>query len=422
LLDKREEVRLRTRINTSQLMSILHQQRRPYQRGSSTAKKFSVALFSHSTALAGTERCMLRFAKELDSAHLRPIVVLPNIPGPLTEELRKAEIEFTTVPQAWWCLEHAVSLNDRWIHIARSARVGWQVKNLLRDTGAEVVGTTSSVVPGGAIGALLAGVRHVWHVREFYSTDTLRPTLGLAPTMKLIELLSSAVVVPTQKVAALFPDKGNVQVVPEGIDASFFDLPKLSRSEARRTLSISSDSRVITVVATIEPSKNLSHAIRVLKDLVTRGMDVTLILCGGCFLPDYKQQLEDEAQALSVSDRVCLTGFRQDVIPVYDASDVLLVTSLRESFGLTIVEAMARCVPVVATRCGGPEELISDGETGFLVDISDTEVMADRIVTLLESDAVASSVVERARMFATHFCPAKNFAMTLRSYGLHHGG
>jgi glycosyltransferase involved in cell wall biosynthesis len=174
---------------------------------------------------------------------------------------------------------------------------------------------------------------------------------------------------------------------------------------------------VLAVVATVDPSKGLIGAIRVLARLVARGLDVSLVLCGGCSLPDYERQLKDEAKALSVTDRVRFTGFLRDVIPVYDASDVLLVTSNRESFGLTVVEAMARGVPVVATRCGGPEEIISDGETGFLVDVGDTEAMAERVAVLLENGVATACMVERARVFATSFHPAENLTKTLPCYG-----
>jgi glycosyltransferase involved in cell wall biosynthesis len=364
---------------------------------------------------------MLRFAKSLRAANLHPIVLLPSKPGVLIEELRKAKIEFSTVADAWWCMRPATSFLDRWIPVARSLRVGWQVSHLLRNSGVKAVGTTTSVVPAGAIAAFLAGVRHVWHVREIYPSDVLRPTLGMAATTMLIKLLSDAIVVPSQKVAALFPNATKVQVIPEGIDDRFFDALKASKSEARQLLSIPGDSRVLTIVATIDPSKELLQAIRVLKNLVARGKDVSLVLCGACFLPDYKQKLEDEARALAVGERVHFTGFTQDVTPVYDASDVLLITSHRESFGLTVVEAMARGLPVVATRCGGPEETISDGETGFLVDIADVQTMADRAAILLDGGAAVSAMIERARTLATRFRSAENFARTLQCYGLRQG-
>jgi glycosyltransferase involved in cell wall biosynthesis len=88
---------------------------------------------------------------------------------------------------------------------------------------------------------------------------------------------------------------------------------------------------------------------------------------------------------------------------------------------LTVVEAMARGLPVVATRCGGPEETISDGETGFLVDIADVQTMADRAAILLDGGAAVSAMIERARTLATRFRSAENFARTLQCYGLRQG-
>jgi len=418
LAEKRESVRARTKISTAQLMEVLRTPRRPYLRGPEPARKFSVALVSHSGDIAGTEHCMLRLAKGLDSAGLRPLVVLPKEPGPLAEELKNAHIEVATFQNAWWCMGPATSRIERWILLARSLRVGRQMCQLFRETRVEAVGTMTSVVPSGAIGARMAGVRHVWHVRELYPTPTLLPTLGLAPTMKLIRLLSNAVIVPSQKVAALFPDAQDVHVLPEGIDARYFDIPKFSQTEARRRLGLPAGPRLVAVVATIEPSKDQRSALRALARLVARGLDVGMVFCGACFRAEHEHQLKDEARALGVTERVHYIGFQRDVLPVYDASDALLVPSTKESFGLTVVEAMARGVPVVATRCGGPEEIVTDGQTGYLVEIADIDAMAERIAALLTNDALASSLAEQARAFAVRFHPADNLARTLRCYGL----
>ena len=64
------------------------------------------------------------------------------------------------------------------------------------------------------------------------------------------------------------------------------------------------------------------------------------------------------------------------------ASDVLVVSSEKESFGLTVIEALAVETPVVSTRCGGPEEILEDGVTGLLVPVKDPLAMAEAIVRL----------------------------------------
>jgi glycosyltransferase involved in cell wall biosynthesis len=289
---------------------------------------------------------------------------------------------------------------------------------MLRQMGVETVGTTTSVVPTGAIAARLAGLRHVWHVREYYPTETLIPTLGIAPTMRLIRLLSNRVIVPSRKLAALFPDGAHdVEVLPEAIDAKYFDVPKVARTDARKALAIPSGRSLVAVVGTLEASKDQLTALRVLTRLREQDMDVGLILCGGCYDLSYEKRLREEAQALCVADRVHFVGFQREVLLVYDASDVLLVTSTRESFGLTIIEAMARNVPVVATRCGGPEETIDDKDTGYLVGIADVNAMAQRIGTLLSDTALASSMTKKAKAFSLRFHPDENLEKTMRSYG-----
>jgi GT2 family glycosyltransferase/glycosyltransferase involved in cell wall biosynthesis len=422
LAQKRAAVEARTKISTVRLLHILRKPRRPYPRIPAPGPSFRVAIFSHSTDIAGTEYCMLRLAKALDASGIRPLAVLPKDPGPLAEEFKKARIEIATFDNAWWVLTPKATIVGRWILLGRSVRVGWQLSRLIRQMGIEAVGTITSVVPGGAIAARLAGVRHLWHVREIYPSEHLRPTLGLTLTRWLIPRLSSTVIVPSQKVAALFPDAANVQVVPEGIDARFFEVPKLSRTDTCRRLGLPSGPRLVAVVAALDASKDVLSAVRTLAALVGRGLDVSLVLCGGCYRHEYEHQVRGEVRRLGLEERVHFLGFRRDVLPVYDAADVLLVTSTRESFGLAVVEAMARGVPVVATRCGGPEEIIADRETGYLVDVGDTQAMAARIAALLADDALASAVAARAQAAAARFNPAENFAATLRSYGLTLGG
>ena len=72
--------------------------------------------------------------------------------------------------------------------------------------------------------------------------------------------------------------------------------------------------------------------------------------------------------------------------------DILVVSSEQESFGLTIIEALAMETPVVSTRCGGPEEIIKDGATGLLVKVKDNVDMAKAIIHLLNDPPFASNI------------------------------
>lgn len=109
----------------------------------------------------------------------------------------------------------------------------------------------------------------------------------------------------------------------------------------------------------------------------------------------YERELRALAQELGIADRVIFTGFRPDVSEMLQLLDVVAHASVDpEPFGRVIAEAMAMKRPVIATRAGGPTEIIDDGRTGFLVPPGDDEALAYRLITLLENPSLAERVAE----------------------------
>jgi glycosyltransferase involved in cell wall biosynthesis len=380
--------------------------------------KRRVALVSHSRDLAGAELCLLRLAEGLRDEDLAPVVILPGA-GPLASKLRSAGIEIASVTRnAWWIISTGTPREVTLGMLLEIPRSTWEAYRVLRDCGVEVVGSASSVVPHGALAAKLAGVPHVWHVRELYPSDTLHPVLGVARTLRAIGGLSTAVVAPSSRVGRLFESSTKLRVIPEGIDRRFFEAPRREKSELRERLRLGATDALLAVVGTLESSKNQIAAIRALASLRQRGTSASIALCGSAPDVAYREALAREALALGVSDHVHFLGFQPDTIPLYDAADALLVVSRSDSFGLTIVEAMARGVPVVATRCGGPEELVVDGETGFLVPVDDVEACVEKLVRVLGDAALARRLGDAGRVRARAFGADENLRRTLGIYGL----
>ena len=94
---------------------------------------------------------------------------------------------------------------------------------------------------------------------------------------------------------------------------------------------------------------------------------------------------QDRAAALGLREYVNFHARTNNVREVYDRALAVVNPAHAEPFGMTLIEAMARKTPVVATRSGGPEDIVVDGQTGFLVDCGDAAAMADRIEALLDS-------------------------------------
>lgn len=118
---------------------------------------------------------------------------------------------------------------------------------------------------------------------------------------------------------------------------------------------------------------------------------------------------EGYVNALAVShgveDQVACTGWHADPNVFIDGLDLLVLPSVKESFGLVLIEAMARARPVLATRCNGPAGIIADGETGYLVPIGDADALAERLLAA-RNDPLLSRMGEAGfRRVGRHYTP-----------------
>jgi len=122
-----------------------------------------------------------------------------------------------------------------------------------------------------------------------------------------------------------------------------------------------------------------------------------------------RKSLEQTAIQLGLQDVVTLQGYSDDVEQDIKQADIILNFSESESFSRTCLEACAFGRPVIATRCGGPEEIIDDGVSGFLVPVGDAPAMTEAMLKLAEDADLrkrmgqAGSIIVRARFSQDHF-------------------
>jgi len=148
------------------------------------------------------------------------------------------------------------------------------------------------------------------------------------------------------------------------------------------------DSIVIGSVGRLEPVKDQLTLVRAFTELCLRRPQNTrlrLVLIGDGSL---RQELESLVAQGDIGKRVWLAGSVENVPQLLHAMDVFVLPSLAEGISNTILEAMACGLPVVATRVGGNEELVVEGETGFLVPRADPGAMAETLLHYLEDDSL----------------------------------
>lgn len=177
-------------------------------------------------------------------------------------------------------------------------------------------------------------------------------------------------------------DPARTAVVHNGIDLRHF---RPERSAAvREELGIPAGAFLVGVVGDVRPPKAYDVLLDAAAILCRRSPDFRFVVAGEATDGELYAGLLERRRALGLEDRVTFLGYRTDVARLMNAFDVYLITSSSEGFSLSTVEAMACEVPVVATRCGGPEEIVADGVTGRLVPVGSAEAIAGAVEALRE--------------------------------------
>jgi glycosyltransferase involved in cell wall biosynthesis len=173
---------------------------------------------------------------------------------------------------------------------------------------------------------------------------------------------------------------GKVYLVPNGVNIRRFN-PSLDGSYIKKKLGINDHVKVVFTLRAHEPQYGIEYLLRAAPLL--KKNDIIFVIGGDGSLRPYHEQL---AVDLGIREKVIFVGKipRNDVPYYYAMSDIVVVPSLQEAFGLVVSEALACGKPVIGTKVGGIPDQIIDGYNGCLVKPKDPKAIAEKILWLLE--------------------------------------
>ena len=233
-------------------------------------------------------------------------------------------------------------------------------------------------------------------------------------TAPLVRIIAISDYIKSQLVAAGVPAE-KIVVRYLGIDNQRFRPDASARQTWGQKLSIPDDELILSTVSYLRPIKNPQIIIEACGVLAQRGLRAHLIVAGD---GEMLEELKQLSRKLGIADRVHWLGLVPDPVSVLQASDMFLLATVGEAFGLALAEAMACGVPVVGSRAGAIPEVIEDGETGLLVNPMDPVALADGIEKLGRDHALRKQLAQQAvARVAEHFTVEKAVAETLQIYG-----
>jgi glycosyltransferase involved in cell wall biosynthesis len=218
---------------------------------------------------------------------------------------------------------------------------------------------------------------------------------------KLFEMVAvSQAVLSDFRDATGLKDGGRVVLNGRPLERFRAPLPPAERARRRAGLGVADGTALLLCAATLQPSKDHPTLLRAMAELAKGGRPFVLLLAGDG--PD-RAALEEQARTLRLGERVRFLGRRDDVPDLMKAADLYVMTSVREGLPGSVVEAQASGLPCVATRCGGPEEVVADGVTGVVVPVGDAAAVANVVAALLADEGKRARMSAAARANALRF-------------------
>jgi glycosyltransferase involved in cell wall biosynthesis len=344
----------------------------------------------------GAERLLVGMARSVDRQRfdVSAAYLLPW-KDHLVGELRDAGVDAT-------CLRARGDLDPRWIPRLRA---------LVRDRRIRLVHAHSPVAAAAARIAL--GGRTAIVTTEHNTWDRYRPATRRLNAVTFAR--QEAVIAVSHQVARSIGPRARppVHVIPNGVDGDAVRAVALGREAARAELGLPPDVPVVGTIGGVTAKKGHVHLVRAAASLSRRVPDARTVIVG---LPVDPEPVRRAIAEAGLEDRVLLAGYHPAAARLLPAFDVFALPSRYEGMPVSLLEAMAVGVPVVATRVGGVPEVVTDGVDGVLVAPGDEPAFAAALADLLTDAGRRQELAVAGRTTAGRFSLAETVRRTEAVY------
>ncbi len=327
----------------------------------------------------GLEKLVREIAGRADSRLFDSVICCLWIKGRFSQDLEKRGIKV-------YCMDKKDGFDPS---------LFFRIARILKKEKISVVHShDSSTNMYAAVAARLAGVRTVFNTEHggIYFETGRKKNIN-----RLLCLLNTKVICVSESIKSDLMAMGlpakRLEVIPNGINFSEFDIT-LDKLAKRRELGLDPSDYIITCVGRLSKEKNHAMLVASMKQVLQKISRAKFLIIGDGPL---RGSLEDSAREYIASGKARFLGTRVDVPEILKVSDCFVACSDSESFGLSVLEAMAAGIPVVSTCAGGLKEIVKDGVTGILIPKNDLPALVSGICRIKEDAAYTNGNVYRTR-------------------------
>lgn len=337
---------------------------------------------SSTSGPGGAEMIVRRLAVSLDKTRFRSVVCLFR-PGWLGDACREANLPAYVVG-----MNGAFDL--RWFRSVADLLKKEQVTAIhAHEFTANTYGTMLGKLVNVPVVATVHGKNYYWEQakRRIAYRYVGRMSTMVAVSDDLRQFLAERVGIMRKR----------IRVIYNGVDVCAPSDP-VQCIKVRSELELGQWETIIGAVGSLYPVKGHVYLIQALPTILKEYPKTLLLIVGR---GELENELKAEVDRLNLQDHVRFLGFRNDIHTLLSLMDIFVMPSLSEGLSMAILEAMAAGLPIVATNVGGNPEIVLDGETGFLVPPENSDILAERVVSLLRDPCRARDFGDRGKRRVT---------------------
>lgn len=344
-------------------------------------KMFTILHTIETGGPGGAENVLLSVAEGIDKSRFRSLALLPS-EGWLSEQSRRRGI--STV----------IAKSNSWYDL----RLLREMRRLIRREKVDLI--HSHLADQNFFSCLAARITGTKTVVTYHGTPGLPKSNNLRDGFKIRIVKNQADVIVVvsdflkRALVALGFDADKITRIHNGIDVARFSCSKAG--QFRDELGCRNGTKLIGTVANLREAKGYEYFVKAARKVADVNPCAKFVAVGEID-PTIGGKMRQLVDQMSLQDRFFFLGFRQDVPVILGDLDVFVLSSISEGFSLATVEAMAAGKPVIATRSGGPEEIIDNDSTGILVPPADADALAGKICELLDDTERASRLATSGR-------------------------
>jgi glycosyltransferase involved in cell wall biosynthesis len=362
-----------------------------------------VLFVSHDSGIWGAQRMLLTLLSHIDRRICKPILVVP-CEGALGRAASELDIPVSIEEIVHWIPGfHVASMGKRLPYLRRFlSTLGSRsraLERLIAYYEVDLVYTNTVTCVEGAIAAWRTGTPHIWHIHEpIRKNSELSLLFPWWLYVVAVNILSKDIICCSNTVAKEYPQlSSKTSIVYNGLPVPMMRDRAEARANVTGRIGLDGKTKLVAVVGALQPRKDHLTFLDAARRVSERRKD-TAFLIVGTGSEGYSHLIRQRITELQLDAIVRMVGWWEgDIHDFLAAVDVLVISSEQESFGLTAIEALGVETPVVATRCGGPGEVVIDGVTGLLVPVRDPVAMADAISRLLQDTELAREIGANGR-------------------------